>query len=175
MRKSLILMGVMDDSDLEWLIAEGESRRVKAGTVLIREGQPVEYLYIVLDGRLAVSVSSMPGRQVAVLDSGEIVGEISFVDSRPPLASVYALNDAHLLAISREKLSLALERDVSFASRFYKGLAFFLADRLRTTTGRLGNGADGQAADQADEMNDDMMDNVALAAARFDKMLRRLR
>ncbi|MBZ5604300.1 MAG: cyclic nucleotide-binding domain-containing protein [Acidobacteriia bacterium] len=61
--------------------------------MLIREGQPIEWLYILLDGRLVVSLGS--GQQVAVLDSGEIVGEISFVDSRPPNASVTASNDVH--------------------------------------------------------------------------------
>jgi CRP/FNR family transcriptional regulator, cyclic AMP receptor protein len=171
MRKSLMLMGIMNDSDVEWLIEHGEARHVGPGDVLIREGEPVEWLYILLDGRLVVTIAS--GREVATLDSGEIVGEISFVDSRPPLASVHAKNDAHVLAISRAKLSTKMERDVGFAARFYKGLAFFLADRLRTTTGRLGYGAAQQ--DDADELNDDMMDNVSLAAVRFDKMLRRLR
>jgi CRP/FNR family transcriptional regulator, cyclic AMP receptor protein len=175
MRKSLMLMGILNDADLEWLIRTGESRRVAAGTVLIREAEPVEYIYILLEGRLAVSVASMPGKAVAVLDSGEIVGEISFVDSRPPLASVHAVNDVHVLAVSRQKLGLQLERDAGFAARFYKGVAFFLADRLRTTTARFGYGATQQDAHQADEMNDDMMDNVASAAARFDMMLRRVR
>jgi CRP-like cAMP-binding protein len=85
-----------------------------------------------------------------------------------------AVTDTHVLAISRQKLAIMLERDVGFASRFYKALAFFLADRLRSTTGRLGYGSTRQDADEADELNDDIMDNVALAAARFDKMLRRL-
>jgi len=171
MRKSLMLMGIMNDSDVEWLIEYGESRHFDSGTVLIREGQPIEWLYILLDGRLVVTIGS--GKTVATLDSGEIVGEISFVDSRPPLASVQAANEVHVLAISREKLSAKLDRDVAFAARFYKALAHFLADRLRTTTGRLGYGAAQQ--DTADELDDEFMDNVSLAAARFDKMLRRLR
>jgi CRP/FNR family cyclic AMP-dependent transcriptional regulator len=170
MRKSLMLMGIMDDSDVEWLIEYGESRRLGPGTVLIREGDPIEGLYILLDGRLIVTIAS--GQQVAALDSGEIVGEISFVDSRPPLASVHASNNVHVLEISREKLSTKMDRDVGFAARFYKALAFFLADRLRTTTGRLGYG-DAQQ-DACDELNDDIMDNLSLAAVRFDKMLRRL-
>jgi CRP-like cAMP-binding protein len=171
MRKSLILMGIMSDTDVEWLIQNGESRRVTPGTVLIREGQPIEWLFILLDGRLEVTIGS--GKPVATLDSGEIVGEISFVDSRPPLASVHASNNAHVLAISREKLFVKMERDVGFGLRFYKGLAFFLADRLRSTTSRLGYGSAQQV--DPDELNDDFMDNVSLAAARFDMMLRRLR
>lgn len=43
-----------------------------------------------------------------------------------------------VLAISREKLGAKIQRDPSFGLRFYKAIAFFLADRLRTTTGRLG-------------------------------------
>lgn len=175
MRKSLMLLGVLDDSDIEWLSARGQQKYIAAGTVLIREGQPIDALYILLDGRLAVSVGSLKAEPVAVLFSGEVVGEISFVDSRPPMASVAAIEDSHVLAVRRDTLLARIARDPAFAARFYKALAGFLADRLRTVTGRLGYGTQQHADTDADEMDVDMMDHVSLAAARFDNLLRRLR
>jgi len=174
MRKSLMMMGILDDSDVEWLTACGEQQYIAAGTVLIQEGRPIDALYILLDGRLAVSVGSMKQEPIAVLLSGEVVGEISFVDSRPPLASVSAIEDSHVLAIWRVKLLAKIDRDPSFAARFYKSLAAFLADRLRSVTGRIGDRGQSHA-DAADELNDDIMDHVSLAAVRFDNMLKRLR
>lgn len=172
MRKSLMMMGILDDSDVEWLAANGEQQFITAGTVLIQEGEPIQALYLLLDGRLAVSVGSVNQESIAVLLSGEVFGEISFVDSRPPLASVSASEDAHVLAIRRDKLLTKIDRDPLFAARFYKSLATFLADRLRSTTSRIGSADQSHAAD---EMNDEMMDNVSLAAVRFDDMLKRLR
>jgi CRP/FNR family cyclic AMP-dependent transcriptional regulator len=174
MRKSLMMMGILEDSDVEWLVATGEQQYITAGTVLIQEGKPIDALYILLDGRLAVSVGYVTQEPIAVLLSGEVVGEISFVDSRPPLASVSAIEDSHVLAIWRVKLLAKIDCDPSFAARFYKSLAAFLADRLRSVTGRIGDRGQSQA-DAADELNDDIMDHVSLAAVRFDNMLKRLR
>jgi len=174
MRKSLVLMGILDDSDIAWLTTDGEQRFVTPETVLIQEGRSIDALFIILDGSFTVSVAALRGQVVATLLAGEIIGEISFVDSRPPLASVIAIENSHVLAVSREKLRARMEREPGFAGRFYKAVATFLADRLRTTTGRFGYGSAQQDADP-DALDDHMMDHVSLAAARFDGMLKRLR
>ena len=173
MRKSLMLMGVLNDSDIEWLLAQGEQKRVSPGAILIQENQPIDALYIIVSGRLSVLVRE---REIAALLAGEIVGEISFVDSRPPLASVVALEDSRVLSIQREKLFKKMDSDSAFAARFYRALAAFLADRLRTTTAGLGYGDADQAgaAAAANELNADLMDRVSLAAVRFDSMVKRL-
>jgi len=172
MRKALYVMGILDDEDVEWLASRGRRLGVGKDEVLIREGEPVDALFILLDGSLDVSTR---GRAVATLFAGEIVGEISFVDARPPSATVRAAQFSHVLAIPRGLLQSRLATDAWFASRFFRAIATFLADRLRTTTARLGY--DGGGADERedeDEIDLDMMDSVSLAAVRFDKMLKRL-
>jgi CRP/FNR family cyclic AMP-dependent transcriptional regulator len=81
MRKALYLMGILDDEDVEWIASRGRRLSVQKDEVLIREGEPVDALFILLDGSLNVSTGGSP---IAILFSGEIVGEISFVDSRRP-------------------------------------------------------------------------------------------
>jgi CRP/FNR family cyclic AMP-dependent transcriptional regulator len=174
MRKVLYVMGILDDSDLEWLASNGRRLTIAQGHALIREGEPVDALFIVLDGGLDVTSG---GKWVATLLSGEIVGEISFVDSRPPSATVSASRSSTVLAIPREKLNARLNSDPSFAARFYRAVATFLADRLRMTTARFGYGSAAQDAkppDDADEIDLDMMDSASLAAVRFDRLLKRL-
>lgn len=171
MRKALYLMGILDDQDTEWLSEYGTSQFVSAGTILIREGRPLDHLYVVLDGQFSVVSGSV---QVATLYSGEVMGEISLVDSRPPNATVTAIQDCRVLAISHEHLEQKMGRDQKFAANFYRAIATFLADRLRVTTGRLGYGDSVQDLQPPDELSDEMMDTLALAAARFDKMLKRL-
>jgi CRP/FNR family transcriptional regulator, cyclic AMP receptor protein len=172
MRKALYVMGILDDEDVEWIASHGRRLGVEKDQVLIREGHPVDALFILLDGSLKVTTG---GAQVATLLSGEIVGEISFVDSRPPSATVAAAQYSHVLAVPREMLHAKIETDVWFASRFFRSLATFLADRLRTTTGRLGYGNASQDNRQdGDEIALDTMDSLSLAAVRFDKLLKRL-
>jgi len=174
MRKVLHLLGILDDADVEWIAQHGTREHVSAGTELIREKMPIERLYILLDGELAACVKSLGGKQIATLHAGEIVGELSFVDHQPPSATVIALTDAWLLSISREILSVRLAKDNAFAARFYRSIAMFLSDRLRVTVRRLGYGETGQNASE-EELVDATLEDIALAAVRFDKMLRKLR
>src|SRR5262249_35697376 len=51
-RKVLYLLGHLSDTDVEWMMDAGRTEHVPAGTVLIREGQPVNALYLLLDGAL---------------------------------------------------------------------------------------------------------------------------
>ena len=81
MRKVMYLMGTLEDSDVEWLAANGAALRLTQGEELVHEGRPIDSLFVVLDGQLAVQAG---GTRVATLLTGEVVGEISFVDSRPP-------------------------------------------------------------------------------------------
>lgn len=173
MRKVLYLLGVLDDRDIEWLAQNGTRQHASAGTELITENQPIESLYIVLDGELSVCVQSTR-MEIARLRAGEIVGELSLVDTQPSSASVISVTDSWLLSIPRELLSLRLSKDVAFAARFYHSIAMFLSERLRTTVSRLGYG-DVRQDSSADELVDASLDSVSLAALRFDKMLHKLR
>jgi CRP-like cAMP-binding protein len=167
------MMGILDDGDVEWIVRHGGADSVKAGTVLIAEGKPIESLFIVLDGKLSVRTEANAGQEVATLYAGEVVGEISFVDSSPPSASVVAVRDSHLLTIPRTLLNEKLARDTGFAARFYRAIAIFLAGRLRSTTSRFGYGK--QETVDPDELDDESMDHISLARSRFDDLLRRLR
>ena len=173
MRKALHLMGNLDDVDIEWMADHGVKQFIASGTVLIQEGEAINSLYVVLDGRLSVRTAAMDGGEIATLFSGEIVGEISFVDSHLPSASVIAVQDSQVLCVSRQVLADKLSADQAFAARFYRALAVFLADRLRVTVGRLGYGSKQQDADP-DQLDDSSMEEISLAALRFDDLLRRM-
>ena len=177
MRKALVFLGILNDSDLDWMVAAGSRREIARGHVLIEEGKPIDSIYVVLDGALSVSVRGAGDREVARLRSGEIVGEISFVDSRLPTATVQAAENSLVLAIPRGSLQAKLENDPAFAARFYRALAVFLADRMRSTLGALGYGTGAAAAEDtyAGEIDPDTLDQTSLAGARFDLLRRRLR
>ncbi len=179
MRKVLFILSELADADVDWMIQNGEKRPVPQGTVLIEEGQPIELLFIVLDGQLSVTLAALGGKQVASLQSGEILGELSFLDSRPPSASVTAVVDSTVLCIPRSSLMAKLEQDSAFAARFYRALGVFLASRLRKSQQRLGYGNPSDILDDdvehETELDPEILNHLALAGARFDWMLKRLR
>ena len=178
MRKVLFILSELADGDVDWMIQSGTKTTVSEGTVLIEEGKPIEVLFVLLDGHLAVSLAALGGEKIAELQSGEILGELSFLDSRPPSASVTAVSESTLLSIPRARLTEKLEQDSAFAARFYRALGVFLASRLRKSQQRFGYESDQILDDEIeheDELDPELLQNVALAGARFNWMLKRLR
>jgi CRP/FNR family cyclic AMP-dependent transcriptional regulator len=177
MRKVLYIMGILSDTDLEWLAGRGVTRNISAGTTLIHMGVPIDSFYIVLDGRLSV-ITGMSGDETASLGCGEMLGEISFVDSRPPSASVVAVVSSQVLEVPRDVLKEKLASDTQFASRFYQSVATLLADRLRTTVANLGYEGRREEVPEPqydpEAFDDTWMENISFAASRFDQLLRRL-
>ena len=176
MRKVLFLLSHLTDDDLEWMIAHGNKQRLPKGTVLIEEGRSIDSLYILLDGNLEISASQIGDRPFR-LSCGEVVGEVSLLDSRPPTATVTAMVDSIVLAITHEELQQRLDEDAGFGARFYRSLAVFLAHRLRNTYKRLGYGKDqpmDEKVEYQDELSPELLDSVHLAGSRFDRALRQL-
>lgn len=172
MRRALYFLGILDDRDVEWMMRQGRKLTLAPGTVLIRQGQTTDSLFFVLDGALVVSTSA--AARVAELKAGDVVGEISFVDARPPSASVTADVESKVGAVPRAALVAKLQQDVGFAARFYQSLAVFLADRLRTTTGTLGAATPrlDEAIEDDDELAPHLMANLSMAGLRFGEMQR---
>jgi CRP-like cAMP-binding protein len=173
MRKALYILGILDDTDIEWLVHHGTKRRVPSGTVLIEQGKPDEWLYFIMDGAFVVYTREVP--HISRLRAGEVIGEISFVDSRPPTASVRAEVESEVGAIPRRALADKLEEDTAFAARFYRSIAVFLADRLRTTVGSLGvqKMQLNEDIEDEEELAPHLLGNVSMAGVRFAEMQRR--
>ena len=177
MKKVFFLLGELDDDDIDWMVSMGRREEVPAGTVLIQEGQAIDTLHILLEGTLSVSVSALEGKTIARLTSGAVVGEMSFADARPPSATVMAVETSLILSIPRLLLVEKLQKDEGFASRFYRAIAIFLSTRLRGTVRYLGYAKDQllQEDNSSEDLSPEVVDNVPLAKARFDWLLRRLK
>jgi CRP/FNR family transcriptional regulator, cyclic AMP receptor protein len=175
MEKVLFILSELDDDDIDWILETGKRKELPIGTVLIQQGQPIDAIYILLEGQLSVTTMAAQGREIATLFTGEVVGEMSFIDARPPSATVTAKTEAIVLCLSRSLLAIKLKQDVGFASRFYRALAVFLSERLRLAVHLIGNSnpeplrlADGGLTPAAKA-------RVAIAQTRLDWLLRRLK
>ncbi|NJO80606.1 MAG: cyclic nucleotide-binding domain-containing protein [Cyanobacteria bacterium RM1_2_2] len=175
MKKALYMLAEFSDRDFDWLLNAGRRKEVSATSTLIYEGEPTDAFYIVLKGTLSVCIEAMGGEEIARLKMGEIVGEMSFIDTRPPSATVKALENSLVWAIPRTRLSAKLMQDVEFASHFYHAIAVFLSDRLRLTVSRLGFDEEFSSDDDDESnINPQIIDNLELARARLNWLLNRL-
>ena len=100
------------------------------------------------------------------IGQGEILGEMSFIDDLPPSATVIAKRNSELLRIEKEALRKQLQKNKSFAARFYYSLALLLAHRLRNSN----NGANSE-----DELGSFLMDNLHQAGSYFRQVVDEVR
>lgn len=166
MKKVLFLLGHLNDMDIEWMINNGSKVDLQAGDRLINKGDSLENIFIILTGKLSISDNES---EIASIGPGEIVGEMSFLESRPPTVSVIATEPATVYSISRELMNTKLDTDVEFRSNFYYSLALFLSDRLRNTTSQLGYGS----PDEEGLIDTNILDGISQAGARFGQILQK--
>ncbi len=175
MRKVLYILGQLDDLDVQWLVRVGRKRALADGDVLVRQGVHAPSLYILIEGQTMVTIAGV--EPVVMLNPGEMIGELSFVDSTPPSATVTAAGPCTVLEVPKTGLKEKIAADVGFGFRFYKAMALFLADRLRATQDqqKQRTGVDlVSTAAQADELDDAVLDALSLAGGRFERLLRTL-
>jgi NTE family protein len=96
------VLGTMDADARRQLRDALEPVAVPGGTVLIREGDPADCLYLVAAGRLRVVTTNEDGDeiQLAEIGRGGLVGEMALITNRPRTATVQVLRDTHLLRLS---------------------------------------------------------------------------
>lgn len=174
MRKALFILADLKDEDLKWMSEAGSYDRVEAGKVLIQQGEPISTLFIITDGKFEVAVGS--GETIAELAAGDIVGEMSLIEKRPPSAFVRAVTDGKVLALPQSAVRERIAKDDAFAARFYHALAVFLSDRLRSTVALLGYG-DGESDDprvdleDENELDEGVLDTLHVAGDRMRRLI----
>jgi CRP/FNR family cyclic AMP-dependent transcriptional regulator len=133
MRTALYLFAALNEGDIGWLARAGAVQRFAPDAALIRRGEVLDALLILLDG--SVRVATAGGAPAPVRRAGECLGEVSLIDTRPASTDVVAVEPVQALRVSGDALRRKLAIDPGFAARFWRGLAILLANRLRETAG----------------------------------------
>lgn len=116
-----------------WLFTHGQIVETDSSVDLIIEGKQAEYIYILLSGNVQVLTSRASELvELASLGSGEMFGEMSFIEPRPPVATIRTTTSCKVLQISRTKLSRALQSQPDVAKEFYQIVAQKLAAQLKS-------------------------------------------
>ena len=105
----------------------GQMRKCPAGSVLIQRGAKLDGLQILLSGQATVAIGKA---QLAVIEAGAVLGEISFVLGSAASADVTASTDVSVLELSRHALDALLLHHPSVTASLYRSLAAELARRL---------------------------------------------
>jgi hypothetical protein len=82
-----------------------DRRSVKTGTVIVREGEPGDSMFIVSTGQVdAACGEGEKSVTVATFSDGDFFGEMAVLSGEPRTATVTAVKNTELLELSRENL-----------------------------------------------------------------------
>jgi len=137
----LPLFDDVDPGDLAELA--GSFRPVQAGDghVLIRQGDPPDGAYFIVDGKVEV-VTRLPGGGeafIAEVGPGSLLGELALIRSTRRGATVRARGEVGALFVDRGYFRAALAQLRPGAMKVSLNIARFLARRLHSQYGRIGD------------------------------------
>lgn len=136
--KDIEIFSQVDDSRLSTIDELFSERQHDKGTVIIRADEPVDGLYLLEEGEVAVSISGFDG-VLATLGKGTSFGELSLFnkDDKASATVTVATDTAKLNFCPRDALMAALAEDQLLAAGFYHGGALLAANRLRMTNQKI--------------------------------------
>jgi CRP-like cAMP-binding protein len=108
--------------------------KLAANQILVHEGEKSHCMYWLQQGQLVVTKRKL-NEDVTLghVYKGELVGEISFLDSEPRSATVKALTDCELIEIPQETIDAIFKTQPKWLEILVKTLA----ERLRKANARI--------------------------------------
>ncbi len=99
-------------AEREALGAVGRERAFPRGSVLMYQDEPSDRIVILLAGRVKVTRIEGDGREslLSIRDPGDVLGELSFVDGQPRIATVTSIEPVRALLTTPEELRRHLEQ-----------------------------------------------------------------
>lgn len=110
-------------------------RELPAGTTLIKDLSPVDALYLVIDGEVAVSIES-GGRVLSLghLGRGSWIGEVSLLCGEIPASSTVSADSAiRVLEVKHHTFNTLLNDDPELANGLLRVFVRALTERIRAS------------------------------------------
>ncbi len=123
-------------------------KQVQKGTILFRENEPGQEMYIIQSGKVRISKKVREiEKTLTVLGKGDFFGEMSILNNKPRSATAEVIEDARLLVIDPQTFETMVRNNAEIALRIIKNLSARLQEAdnqienllLRDNTSRLVN------------------------------------
>jgi CRP/FNR family cyclic AMP-dependent transcriptional regulator len=110
--------------------------QLNPGDYLIKEGRHENEMFWVVSGKFVVTKLREDGSELVIgeIATGELVGEMSFLDDQPRSASVRAMEPSEVISIPNSKFIEVLDKQ----PRWFQTLIRTLSRRLRVANEKLG-------------------------------------
>lgn len=127
-----------DDSHLTRFVDFMEVQNARQFADIVKQGQPGDAMYLVLEGELRVRIM-ISGKEsvLTTLNAGDFFGEISLFDHGPRSADVIANKDSILLKVSASSFQKLMDEAPELAAPFLLAMGRTLTSRIRADNKRF--------------------------------------
>lgn len=118
--RNISLFSECSAKELALVVKNSTGRVLKAGTIIMDQGQTGREAYVILEGSATIKRN---GKKIGTAKTGAVIGELSLLDNGPRTASVIADTDVTLLVISERALKGAIDNIPAISRKLLKALA----------------------------------------------------
>ena len=125
------LFGILSSGDIDALLSRARVEHYPAGRLIFAKGSPGRSMMALLAGSVRIGSTTSSGREVvlAILNAGEIFGEMALLDGGERTADATAMSDCDLLVIDQRDFIPFLKSRGDLCIELLK----VLSQRLRRT------------------------------------------
>lgn len=100
------------------MASDEQERRVAKGTVIFRQGDPGDEMFVVSEGKVRLTLGAEGlEKEIAVMNVGDFFGELSLLNGAARSATAQAAEDSTLLAIGRDVFKMMMQDDLDIVFR----------------------------------------------------------
>jgi CRP-like cAMP-binding protein len=126
-------------SEIERLAAYMECYRAPAGSEIIREDEPGDFMLLLIEGGVEImrrDTTGVPAR-IGNAGPGKTLGEMSLIDGEPRFASCIATSELVFAVLDRARLTHLIAAEPKIGVKILMELLMLLNQRLRVVSKQL--------------------------------------
>lgn len=128
--RSVPVFAGLPEDQLAWLAERFEEIRLEPGAIFVRPGDPIEYLYVLLEGELLWQRNDMPDGPSFIARAVQITGLLPYSRLTRSEGTGHAIQPSRLLRLHKDHFPEMLSRMPELGKR----LVALMSDRIRETT-----------------------------------------
>lgn len=127
--KSIPLFSELTNAELDLIASNVREQRYPRGSIVFYEGDPGDFLMVVLKGKVKVILLGEGGQEIilAMLRTRDFFGEMAILESAPRSATVMTVEPSEFLCLDQKSFTDLLQEQPSISMKILK----HLSERLR--------------------------------------------
>lgn len=137
--RNAYLFQELEPSELELFMEKARYADLSPNSVIIREDDPGEQLFLILSGKVRVTKRTFEGIEqiLGILEAGDFFGEMVLLDRRSRSASVYAHSRVELAKFQHSEVTSILNEHPRIGLKVFRAFSEVISLRLRNANDKL--------------------------------------